>query len=298
MEDGRYPSGFRKIERFGKIMEYSLAQLQKKARLIRQDVIKMLVRAGSGHPAGSLGLADVFTALYFSILNYHSEKPDWPERDRFVLSCGHVCPVYYAAMARAGFFPIKELLTLRQFGSRLQGHPHNLALPGVEASSGPLGQGISQAIGMALAGRLERAGWRAVCLMSDGEQQEGQTWEALMFAGKEKLNNLTAIVDRNNIQISGPIEEVMPLEPLRKKYQAFGWHVLEINGHSFEEIIEAFAQAKSVWGKPTIIIAHTIAGKGVSFMENLPEWHGKAPTPQEAEKALKELGIRLQEIRG
>jgi len=271
-------------------VEYLLAQLQKKASLIRQDVIKMLVKAGSGHPAGSLGLADVFTALYFSILNYNSEKPDWPERDRLVLSCGHVCPVYYAALARAGFFPIKELLTLRQLGSRLQGHPHNLALPGVETSSGPLGQGISQAIGMALAGRLERARWRVVCLMSDGEQQEGQTWEALMLAANYKLNNLTALIDRNNIQIDGHTEEVMPLEPLKEKYLAFGWHVLEINGHKFEEIIEAFAQAKTIWEKPTIIIAHTIPGKGVSFMENLAEWHGKAPTSQEAEKALRELG--------
>ena len=271
-------------------MEYSLRQLEKKAKLIRQDVIRMLVKAGSGHPAGSLGLADIFTALYFSILKYDPQNPDWEERDRFILSCGHVCPVFYATLARAGFFPKKELLTLRQLNSRLQGHPHNLTLPGIEVSSGPLGQGISQAIGVALAGKLERAPWRVICLMSDGEQQEGQVWEALMFASNYKLNNLTAIVDRNKIQIDGYTEEVMPLEPLKEKYEAFGWHVLEINGHDLVEIIEAFSKAKTIYEQPTIIIAHTIPGKGVSFMENLPEWHGKAPTPEEAEKALEELG--------
>lgn len=272
-------------------MEYSLAQLEVKANLIRKEVVKMLAKAGSGHPSGSLGLADVFAALYFSVLNYDPKNPSWPERDRFVLSCGHVCPALYAALALAGFLPKKELASLRQLDSRLQGHPHNLSLPGVETSSGPLGQGISQAIGMALAGRLERAKWRVVCLMSDGEQQEGQTWEALMFAGKEKLNNLTAIVDRNNIQISGQTEEVMPLEPLKEKYEAFNWQVLEIDGHDIASIIKALVDARTIWEKPTVIIAYTIPGKGVSFMENDFSWHGKAPTQEEAKKALRELDL-------
>lgn len=270
-------------------MEDSLVHLEEKANRIRQDVIAMITKAGSGHPAGSLGLTDIFVALYFAILNYNPKNPDWPARDRFVLSCGHVCPAFYATLAHAGFFPIKELMTLRQLNSRLQGHPHNLALPGVETSSGPLGQGLSQAIGMALTAKLDRASWRVICLLSDGEQQEGQTWEALMFAGKGKLNNLTAIVDRNNIQVDGYTEEVMPLEPLKQKYEVFGWYVLEINGHDFAEIIQAFAQARSMWDKPTVIIAHTIPGKGVSFMENLPKWHGRASNEQEMRVALKEL---------
>lgn len=271
-------------------MNYSLAQLKEKANLIRQDIIKMLLTAGSGHSAGSLGLADIFTALYFAdILKYDPKNPLWLERDRFFLSCGHVCPAWYATLAHAGFFSKKDLLTLRQLGSGLQGHPHNLSLPGVENSSGPLGQGLSQAIGMALAGKMDKARWRVVCLMSDGEQQEGQIWEALMFAGKNKLQNLTAIVDRNNIQIDGYTEEVMPLEPVGKKYQAFGWHVLEINGHDFVEIIEAFAKARTIWEKPTIIIAHTIPGKDVEFMENLPQWHGKPPAIGESIEALREL---------
>ena len=271
------------------MQDFSIQELEEKANLIRQDVVKMLVTAGSGHSAGPLGLADVFTALYFAILRYDPKNPHWPERDRFVLSCGHVCPVWYATLAHAGFFPKEELLTLRQIGSRLQGHPHNLSLPGVETSSGPLGQGISQAIGMALVGKLDRARWRVVCMMSDGEQQEGQVWEALMFAGNRQLNNLTVVVDRNQIQIDGFTEEVMPLQPLKQKYEAFNWQVLEIDGHNIPEIIEAFNTTKAMMEKPTLIIAHTIPGKDVEFMENLPEWHGKTPTIGESVEALREL---------
>lgn len=280
-------------------MNYSLQELEEKANFIRQDIIRMLVAAGSGHSAGPLGLADVFTALYFGgILNYDPKQPDWPQRDRFVLSCGHVCPVWYATLAHAGFFPKKELLTLRQVNSRLQGHPHNLSLPGAETSSGPLGQGISQAVGIALAGKMDHARWRVICLMSDGEQQEGQTWEALMFAGNRKLNNLTALVDRNNIQIDGFTEDVMPLEPLKAKYEAFNWQVLEIDGHNFEEIIDAFAKARTIWEKPTLILAHTIPGKGVEFMEHLPEWHGKTPSVGESVEALRELRTLYGQIEG
>lgn len=270
-------------------MKLSIAQLKKKSNEIRQDVIKMLAEAGSGHPAGSLGLADVFTALYFYILNYDPKNPDWPDRDRFILSAGHVCPVLYAALAHAGFFSKKKLVSMRKINSPLQGHPHNLSLPGIETSSGPLGQGLSQAVGMAMSAKLDRANWRVVCLLSDGEQQEGQTWEALMFAGNKKLNNLTAIIDRNNIQIDGFTQEIMPLEPLRQKYEAFNWQVLEINGHDFYEIIEAFERAKQLGGRPAIIIAHTIPGKGVSFMEDRFEWHGKTLSKEEGKLALIEL---------
>ncbi len=267
----------------------SLLELEKKANIIRQSVITMLQKAGSGHSAGSLGMADVFSALYFSVLKHDPKKPKWAQRDRLLLSNGHICPVRYAAMAEAGYFPVKELLTLRQFGSRLQGHPERLRLPALETTSGPLGSGLSQASGMALAGKMDKKSWRVFCLMSDGEQDAGQTWEAALFAAKNKLDNLVAIIDRNNIQIDGYTENVMPLNPLREKYEAFNWNVLEIDGHNIEEIIDACSQAKAVHQKPTLIIAHTIPGKGVSFMENKYEWHGKAPDKEEARKALKEL---------
>src|SRR4030043_1111588 len=270
-------------------MDYSIEELQEKANLIRQDVVKMLVTAGSGHSAGPLGLADVFTALYFAVLKVNPQEPFWPERDRFVLSCGHVCPVFYATLAHAGFFPKNELLTLRKLSSRLQGHPHNFGLPGVETSSGSLGQGISQAIGMAIAGKMDRARWRVITLMSDGEQQEGQVWEALMFAANRNFNNLIVLIDRNQIQIDGHTEQVMPLEPLKQKYEAFNWQVLEIDGHNIPEIIEAFSQAKATAENPTVIIAHTIPGKDVEFMENLPECQGKTPTIGESIEALREL---------
>lgn len=266
-----------------------LKQLEELANIIRQDIIAMLVEAKSGHSAGSLGMADIFTALYFHVLNHDPKRPDWPERDRLVLSNGHICPVRYVAMAHAGYFPVEELKTLRKLNSRLQGHPHRLALPGVETTSGPLGSGLSQAIGMALAARLDNKKHRIYCAMSDGEHDAGNTWEAVMFAGKERLANLTAIVDRNNIQIDGYTENIMPLEPLREKYEAFRWHVIEIDGHNIEHFVDAVNEAKAIYEKPTVIIAHTIPGKGVSFMEGDYLWHGKPPNKEEAELALKEL---------
>lgn len=264
-------------------------QLEKKANQIRQDIIKMLVEAKSGHSAGPLGMADIFTALYFNLLNHNPKEPNWPDRDRLVLSNGHICPVLYATMAHSGYFPIEELKTLRKLGTRLQGHPHRTALPGLETTSGPLGSGLSQACGIALAGKLNKKRWRVICLTSDGEHDEGNTWEAVMFAGKYKINNLTAFMDRNNIQIDGFTENIMPLESVKDKYEAFGWHVIEIDGHNFVQIIDAFKTSAAIFEKPTMIIAHTIPGKGVSFMENKFEWHGKPPNAEEAKLALEEL---------
>lgn len=267
----------------------TLQEFEKTANSVRQDIIKMLAKASSGHSAGSLGITDILVALYFSVLNFNPRNPSWPERDRFVLSAGHLCPALYAVMARVGFFSKRELETLRELGSKLQGHPSKIDLPGIETSSGPLGQGVSQAVGMAVAGKMDHVPWRVYCLTSDGEQQEGQTWEALMLAGNRGLDNLTFILDRNEIQISGNTEKVMPLEPLIDKYKAFNLAVLEIDGHNFEELILACSKAKEIKGRPTMIIAHTIPGKGVSFIENNYQWHGKAPNSQEAEKALEEL---------
>lgn len=269
--------------------EKKLKFLEEKANQIREDLIETLLEAGSGHSAGPLGMADIFTALYFHVLNHHPKNPDWEDRDRLVLSNGHICPVRYVAMAHAGYFPIEELKTLRKINSRLQGHPHRTALPGVETTSGPLGSGLSQAVGMALAGRLDEKKYKVFCLMSDGEQECGNTWEAAMFAGKYKLNNLIGVIDRNNIQIDGFTEDIMPLEPLKEKYEAFGWHVLEVDGHNIETFIDAVNEAHAIYEKPTVIIAHTIPGKGVSFMENDYNWHGKPPNKAEAEKALAEL---------
>ena len=266
-----------------------LESLALMANRLREDVITMVSRAGSGHIAGALDMADIFTAMYFHILNHDPKRPDWPDRDRLVLSNGHICPVYYATLAHAGYFPVKELETLRQLGSRLQGHPHRGALPGVETTSGPLGSGLSQASGIALAARLDGKRYQVYCLTSDGELGEGNYWEAAMFAGKNRLSNLTVFVDRNNIQIDGFTEQVMPLEPLAEKYRAFNWHVLEIDGHNFEEIAAAAAEAKAIHEQPTVVIAHTIPGKGVDFMENDYLWHSKPFKPGEAEKALKEL---------
>lgn len=281
--------------------EYTIKDLEKKANEIRQDIIKMLVSAGSGHSAGSLGMADVFTALYFSILNHDPKNPFWEERDRLILSNGHICPVRYAAMAHAGYFPIKELSTLRKLGSRLQGHPERERLPGLETTSGPLGSGLSQASGMAYVGKhIDKTAWRVYCVMSDGEQETGQTWEAAMFAGKNKLDNLCAIIDRNNIQIDGFTEDIMPLEPLRAKYEAFNWHVLEVDGHNIEDIIDACNQAKAIHQKPTVLIVHTIPGKGVSFMENDFKWHGTPPgvSNMEGEPAKEDqVNIALKELR-
>ena len=272
-------------------------KLKEIANLIRQDIIKMLLEAGSGHSAGPLGMADIFTALYFRILNHDPAKPDWKERDRLILSNGHICPVRYAVMAHAGYFPISELKTLRKLGSRLQGHPHRTALPGIETTSGPLGSGLSQSCGLALAGKMDKALWRVYCLMSDGEQDEGNTWEAVMLAAKYKLDNLTAVVDRNNIQIDGFTENIMPLDELKAKYEAFNWHVIEVDGHNIQAFIDSVDQAKSIHDKPTLIIAHTTPGKGVDFMENKFEWHGKPPNKEEAKKALDELRTLQNQIR-
>lgn len=263
--------------------------LEEIANRIRETIIETLVEAGSGHSAGPLGMADIFTAFYFHILNHNPKKPNWEGRDRLILSNGHICPVRYVTMAYAGYFPLSELKTLRKLNSRLQGHPHRTSLPGLETTSGPLGSGLGQAVGIALAGRMDNKKYQVYCLMSDGEQDAGNTWEAAMFAGKNKLNNLTALIDRNNIQIDGYTENIMPLEPLKDKYESFGWHVLEIDGHNFEQIVDAVNVAKAVYEKPTLIIAHTIPGKGVSFMEKDYLWHGKPPTREEANIALKEL---------
>lgn len=249
----------------------------------------MLLEAGSGHTAGPLGMADVFTALYFAVLKHDPTRPWWVGRDRLFLSNGHICPVWYATLAQAGYFPRAELRTLRKLGSRLQGHPHARGLPGVENTAGPLGQGLPQAIGAALAARMDGRSSRTYCVMSDGEHEEGQIWEAVMFAGKEKLHALVGIIDRNNIQIDGFTENVMPLEPLRAKYEAFNWHVLEVDGHNIEAVIAACHEAEAIFEKPTASIAHTIPGKGVDFAEFKPEWHGKAPKPAEAAQALREL---------
>lgn len=269
--------------------EDKLKFLEEKANEIRQDIIATLVHAGSGHSAGPLGMADIFTAFYFHILNHDPKRPDWPERDRLVLSNGHICPVQYVTMAHAGYFPLSELNTLRKINSRLQGHPHRGALPGVETTSGPLGSGISQAIGMALAARMDKKRHRIYCLTSDGEHDAGNTWEAIMFAGKNRLSNLTVVIDRNNIQIDGFTEDIMPLEPLRQKYESFNWHALEVDGHNIAHFVDAINEAIAVYEKPTVIIAHTIPGKGVSFMENKFEWHGKPPNKEEAALALAEL---------
>jgi transketolase len=271
-------------------MPLSIKQLELKANDIRQDVIRALVEAKSGHSAGPLGMADIFTALYFHVLNVDPKNPDWAERDRFVLSNAHICPVLYATLSQAGFCDRNQFLTsLRKLGSPFQGHSNNHFHMGIETCGGPLGQGLSQAVGMALAGRLDEARWRVYCGMSDGEIDEGQTWEAIMLAGKEKLHNLVAIVDRNNIQIDGFTENIMPLEPLAQKWEAFNWHVIEIDGHNIRQFIDATEEAKAIYEKPTVILAHTIPGKGVSFMENKFEWHGKPPNADEAQKALAEL---------
>jgi len=259
------------------------------ATTIRQDIIEMLQSAQSGHAAGPLGMADIFATLYFHVLRHRPQQPHWTHRDRVIVSNGHICPVLYASLARSGYFPVEELQTLRQFGSRLQGHPNRLEVPGVENSSGPLGQGYSIAVGTALALQLEGNSAQVYCITSDGEHNEGQTWEAIMSAAKYKLHNLAVIIDRNNIQIDGYTEAIMPLESLRAKYEAFNWHVIEIDGHNFEEIIDACQIAKAIFEKPVAIIAHTIPGKGVDFMEHKPEWHGKAPTSQQAAAALKQL---------
>lgn len=269
------------------LTDEKLIDLKKKANTIRELIIKMLLEAGSGHSAGPLGMADIFSAFYFHILNHRPSEPEWSDRDRLILSNGHIVPVRYAAMALAGYFPIEELKTLRKINSRLQGHPHRSSLPGLETTSGPLGEGLSQAVGIALAAKLEGKKFQVYSITSDGEHQEGNTWEAIMFAAKYKVN-LINIIDRNRIQIDGDTEDVMPLDPLREKYEAFNWRVIEVDGNDIKAFIEAIEEAKKS-DKPVFIIANTIPGKGVSFMENDYTWHGKPPNEEEAELALQEI---------
>jgi len=273
-----------------KMKKLPIERLEVIANDIREDIIRMLEHAGSGHSAGPLGLADIFTALYFDIMKHDPKKPDWSERDILLQSNGHCVPVRYAAMAHAGYFDRKELMTLRQLGSRLQGHPEREKLPGLENTSGPLGCGLSQAAGMALALRMNNELTRRVfVVMGDGELDEGNVWEAAMLVGKYKLNNITALIDRNNIQIDGPTETVMPLEDLRGKWESFGWHVLETDGNNIEAVMDTYAMAHAMVEKPVMIIAHTVPGKGVDFMENDFHWHGSPPNHEQAIKALHEL---------
>lgn len=269
-----------------------IKKLEQEAVEIRKDIIRMLGEAGSGHPGGSLSSVEIMMGLYYYKLRCQPEKPDWPDRDRFILSKGHVCPGLYTIMARKGYFPREELMTLRKFGSRLQGHPHMLKLPGLETSCGSLGQGLSVANGIALGARLDKKDYRVYCLLGDGETDEGQVWEAAMTASHYKLDNICAIIDRNRLQIDGFTEDVMKLEPLGGKWKSFGWHVIEINGHSIKEVMDAYDEAERTKEKPTMIIAHTIKGKGVSFMEDKAEWHGVAPKGEQIALALKELDIK------
>ncbi len=271
------------------VPEKQIQFIEEKARLIRETIISMLVAAGSGHTAGPLGMADIFATLYFQILRHDPRHPELKDRDRLILSNGHITPVRYATMAHAGYFPVEECLTLRKFGTRLQGHPERTKLPGVETTSGPLGLGLGQAAGIALGARMDGKKFRTYCIMSDGEQDAGNVWESAMFAGNNKLHNVTAIIDRNNIQINGMTEHVMPLENLRAKYEAFNWHAIEIDGHNIREIIDAVDEAKAIYEKPTVIIAHTIPGKGIKEIEFDYTWHGKPPTKEEAKKFLHEL---------
>ncbi len=272
-------------------MQYSdtqIKQLEEKAKQIRRLIIQMLAKAGSGHPGGSLSSADLITALYFAVLRHNPKQLDSPSRDRFHMSKGHCCPLWYAALAESGYFPAEELWSLRQLGSILQGHSDRRT-PGVDVASGSLGQGLSVALGMCLAAKIDKKDYRVYCLMGDGEIQEGNIWEAAMAAAHYKCDNLCGILDYNGFQIDGRTKDIMDLEPVVAKWQAFGWHTIEIDGHNMREILSAYAEAKTIKGKPTIIIARTIKGKGVSFMENVVDFHGRAPTQEEAERALKEL---------
>ena len=273
-----------------------LTELRLRANDVRQGIIRALESAGSGHSAGSLDMADVFTALYGQVMRHDPGNPQWPDRDRLLLSCGHIAPVRYSAMANFGYFPVEELLTLRKFGTRLQGHPERVKLPAVETTSGPLGEGLAQGIGMALAAKVDKKDWRVYVVTSDAEHQCGLHMEAMMTAPKFKLDNLTCIIDRNFIQIDGSTEEIMPLEPLADKYRAFNWEVLECDGNDMAAVVAAFEQAKTVKGKPTVIIANTVPGKGVSYMEGDYTWHGKPPNKEQAEVALRELQADRERI--
>ena len=269
-------------------MEKKIKFLKEKANNVRKLVIEMLVKAGSGHPGGSLSSTEIITCLYFEIMRHNPKEPCWPYRDRFHLSKGHCCPAVYSALALSGYFPLEKLLTLRKLGSMLQGHPDR-RVPGIEVASGSLGQGLSVSLGMALAGKMDKQDFRVYCLMGDGEIQEGNIWEAAMAAAHYKLDNLCGIVDYNRFQIDGRTEEIMNLEPLAKKWEAFGWQVLECDGHNIKELLEAFNKAKTVKLKPTVVIAHTVKGKGISFMEHVVDFHGRAPTEEESKIALREL---------
>lgn len=264
---------------------------------IQMLIIEMLLEAGSGHPGGSLGMSDIFTCMYFHILNKNPEEPLWGDRDRLILSNGHICPVLYASLAKAGYFPEDWLKTLRKIDSHLQGHPHRGSTPGIENTSGPLGEGLSQAIGFALTARLDKKDYHVYCMTSDGEHQEGNTWEAIMLAPKYKLDNLTVIIDWNNMQIDGHVTDVVPLDVMRLKYESFNWNVYEVDGHDMSAFVQAIKRAREVKEKPTCIIAHTIPGKNVSFMENNYLWHGKAPNKEEAEKALGELQALMTKLK-
>lgn len=270
-------------------MHPETAQLEERSLSVRTAIVEMLARAGSGHSAGALGMADVFVSLYFSIIKHRPQEPDWPERDRVIVSNGHICPVWYATLAEAGYFSKTKLHSLRQIGSPLQGHPHYGSLPGIENSSGLLAQGLSIAAGIAAAHRLDGKLNRVYAILSDGEHNEGQTWEAYLWASAKKLTNLTVLIDRNHIQIDGFTEDVLPLQPMKPKLEAFGWNVLEIDGHNHQAVIDACHQAASTHELPTAIICHTTPGKGVDFMENKPEWHGQTPTPEQAVRALQHL---------
>ncbi|AGF59270.1 MULTISPECIES: transketolase [Clostridium] len=265
-------------------------KLEEVSKLIRKDIVYMLTESASGHPGGSLSIADIMTVLFFKEMNIDVNKINDPDRDRFVLSKGHAAPALYSVLARKGYFPVEELATLRKTGSRLQGHPNMNDLPGIDMSTGSLGQGISAAVGMALAGKLDKKDYRVYAILGDGELEEGQVWEASMSAAHYKLDNLTAFIDNNGLQIDGNIEDVMNPGPIDKKFEAFGWNVLTINGHDYDEIINAISKAKEVKGKPTAIICNTIKGKGVSFMENQASWHGAAPSKEQCEQALQEIG--------
>ncbi|HEX8805442.1 MAG TPA: transketolase [Candidatus Aquilonibacter sp.] len=271
-------------------------ELELRANDVRVGIIRSLLAAGSGHSAGSLDMADVFTALYGYIMRHDPKRPDWEDRDRLLLSCGHIAPVRYSAMANFGYFPVDELLTLRKFGSRLQGHPERVKLPALETTSGPLGEGLAQGVGMALGAKMDNKNWRVYVVCSDAEHQCGLHMEAMMTAGKFKLDNLTVIIDRNFIQIDGSTEEVMPLEPFADKYRAFNWEVLECNGNDMAELIDTLERAKQVKGKPQVVIAHTVPGKGVSFMEGDYTWHGKPPNKEQADTALAELAATRERL--
>lgn len=280
------------------ITDAEVKKLELKANDVRKTIIEMLAEAKSGHTAGPLGMADIFTALYFHVMKHDPKNPDWAERDRLMLSNGHITPVRYSAMAHAGYFPIEECMTLRKFGARLQGHPERHKLPGLETTSGPLGSGLSQSAGYALAARMDGKDFRVFCAMSDGEHQEGNTWEAVMFAGKYRLSNVTGIIDRNNIQIDGNTEDVMPLEPFADKYRAFNWHVIEIDGHNIRQFVDACDEARSVQDRPTLIMAHTTPGKGIAEIENDYRWHGNPPGKGATDKipADKQKEVFLQRL--